>query len=297
MEYEIGAGVLYWVGKFFYKATVTIIGIVLVASVTLFIVERTVIRRHLLKDILPMWSMMMAYFLTIKGRLTEIERTSATALRHLGILSETMSDGAGTLFSSDTWRSSSAGSLRFEMKRALMENDLSASDRRSLFAPVASALIKLKSDSVLFRSYSDHLSDKIKGLWSEKLDLVHAGGGEVESVFMVAREAEALHFYITRHLDIMLRYLGDYIAGDRHELVCENLANYWPYFLGQPDRLLVTAREDFLEQHLGERVAKTRTLKGRVALIAETLEEAREEVGGKVGMDLPKITVDTIWGR
>ena len=162
-------------------------------------------------------------------------------------------------------------------------------ETRSLFAPVVSALLKLKSDAELFRAYSNHLSDKMESLWSEKLQLVHAGGGGVESVFVVSKEAEALHFYISRHLEILLLYLNGYIAGDRDYVTAENIANYWPYFLGQPDRLLVTAREDFLHGHLGDRERKTLTLRGRVEFIEEALAEAREEIGHKIKKELPRI--------
>jgi hypothetical protein len=195
------------------------------------------------------------------------------------------------------WRETTSGSTRYELKRRLQESGLGDNETRSLFAPVVSALLKLKSDAELFRAYSNHLSDKMESLWSEKLQLVHAGGGGVESVFVVSKEAEALHFYISRHLEILLLYLNGYIAGDRDYITAENIANYWPYFLGQPDRLLVTAREDFLHGHLGDRERKTLTLGGRVGFIEEALAEARAEIGHKIKKELPRIEVATIWGR
>jgi hypothetical protein len=244
-----------------------------------------------------MWSMLMAYFLTMKGRLNEIERTSARALTQLGVFAENAVEEAEQGFSRDMWRETTPGSTRYELKRRLQESGLGANETRSLFAPVVSALLKLKNDAELFRAYSNHLSDKMESLWSEKLQLVHAGGGGVESVFVVSKEAEALHFYISRHLEILLLYLNGYITGDRDYVTAENIANYWPYFLGQPDRLLVTAREDFLHGHLGDRERKTLTLRGRVEFIEEALAEAREEIGHKIKKELPRIEVATIWGR
>ena len=46
---------------------------------------------------------------------------------------------------------------------------------------------------------------------------------------------------------------------------------------------------------VGER--KTLTLRGRVEFIGDTLDEAREEIGRKVGGTMPDVKVDTIWGR
>jgi hypothetical protein len=233
----------------------------------------------------------------MKGRLNEIERASAHVLIRLGVLAKTAAEGVEQDFSKDMWRETKSGSTRHELKRRLRENDLSPDETRSLFAPVVSALLKLKNDAELFRAYSNHLSEKMESLWSEKLQLVHAGGGGVESVFEVSKEAEALHFYISRHLEILLLYLNRYIAGDRDDITAENIANYWPYFLGQPDRLLVTAREDFLHDHLNDRQRKTLTLGGRVDFIEEALAEAREEIGHKIKKELPRIDVETIWGR
>jgi len=273
------------------------VAVAVIATVTMFIAEKTLIKRHITTDILPMWSMLMAYFLTMKGRLNEIERTSARALTQLGVFAENAVEEAKQGFSRDMWRETTPGSTRFELKRRLQESGLGDNETRSLFAPVVSALLKLKSDAELFRAYSNHLSDKMESLWSEKLQLVHAGGGGVESVFVVSKEAEALHFYISRHLEILLLYLNGYIAGDRDYITAENIANYWPYFLGQPDRLLVTAREDFLHGHLGNRERKTLTLGGRVRFIEEALAEARDEIGHKIKKELPRIEVATIWGR
>ena len=59
----------------------------------------------------------------------------------------------------------------------------------------------------------------------------------------------------------------------------------------------MTAREDFLRTQLGEKERKTLTLRGRIEFIEETLAEAREEIGRKVKKELPRIDVETIWGR
>ena len=297
MEPGIFIDILGWLGGFVYKAVVIVVAVAVIATVTMFIAEKTLIKRHITTDILPMWSMLMAYFLTMKGRLNEIERTSARALTQLGVFAENAAEEAEQSFSRDMWRETNPGSTRHELKRRLQESGLDANETRSLFAPVVSALLKLKNDAELFRAYSNHLSDKMESLWSEKLQLVHAGGGGVESVFVVSKEAEALHFYISRHLEILLLYLNGYIAGDRDYITAENIANYWPYFLGQPDRLLVTAREDFLHGHLGDRERKTLTQRGRVEFIEEALAEAREEIGHKIKKELPRIEVGTIWGR
>jgi hypothetical protein len=293
MEASVFIDVFAWIGKFIYKAVVIVVAVAIVATVTLSVAERTQVKRHIISDILPMWSMLMAYFLTMKSRLGEIERTSAKVLARLGVLSE--SDDQQ--LTPDLWKGSAPGSTRYELKRALHESHLSSDELRSLFAPVASALLKLENDTELFRAYSNHLSERMESLWSEKLQLVHAGGGGVESVHEVAKEAQAVHFYVSRHLEILRRYLRRYIEGERDEVTCENLANYWPYFLGQPDRLLVTAREDFLRTQLGEKERKTLTLRGRIEFIEETLAEAREEIGRKIKKELPRIDVETLWGR
>lgn len=293
MEAGILIDVFAWIGKFIYKAVVIVVAVAIVATITLFIAERTQVKRHIISDILPMWSMLMAYFLTMKNRLQEIERTSARVLARLGVLSETEDQS----LTPDLWKGSAPGSTRYELKSALHQCGLSSDELRSLFAPVASALLKLENDTELFRAYSNHLSERMESLWSEKLQLVHAGGGGLESVHEVAKEAQAVHFYVSRHLEILRRYLRRYIGGDRDEVTCENLANYWPYFLGQPDRLLVTAREDFLQKNLGETERKTLTLEGRVDFIEETLSEAREEIGHKIKRELPRIDVETIWGH
>jgi len=297
MEPGIFYDILGWLGSFVYKAVVIVVAVAVIATVTMFVAEKTLIKRHITTDMLPMWSMLMAYFLTMKGRLNEIERSSARVLVRLGVFAENADDGVEQDFSRDMWRETKPGSTRHELKLRLQESSLGPDETRSLFAPVVSALLKLKNDAELFRAYSNHLSEKMESLWSEKLQLVHAGGGGVESVFVVSKEAEALHFYISRHLEILLLYLNGYIAGDRDYVTAENIANYWPYFLGQPDRLLVTAREDFLHGHLGDRERKTLTLRGRVEFIEEALAEAREEIGRKIKKELPRIEVATIWGR
>jgi hypothetical protein len=241
--------------------------------------------------------MLMAYFLTMKGRLSEIERVSGDALVRLGVLEENSAENKEHRFDTEMWKESATRSIRHELKRCLQESRIAAEETLDLFAPVKSALLKLKNDTELFRAYSNHLSRKIASLWSEKLHVLNAVGGGVESVQVVSREAEALDFYIARHLDIFLLYLESYVAGDRDDVICENLANYWPYFLGQPDRLLATAREDFLREHLSERERKTLTLRGRVQFIEEALTETREEIGHKINEDLPEIEARTIWGR
>jgi hypothetical protein len=297
MEPGIFIDILGWLGGFVYKAVVVVVAVAVIATVTMFIAEKTLIKRQIMTDMLPMWSMLMAYFLTMKGRLNEVERASAQVLTRLGVFAKNTGEGVQQQFSKDMWRETQPGSTRHVMKHCLQGNGLSPDKTRSLFAPVVSALLKLKNDAELFRAYSNHLSEKMESLWSEKLQLVHAGGGGVESVFDVSKEAEALHFYVSRHLEILLLYLDRYIAGDRDDITAENIANYWPYFLGQPERLLVTARKDFLHDHLGDRERQTLTLGGRVQFIEEALAEAREEIGHKIKKELPRIEVETIWGR
>lgn len=288
---------LAWTGKFIYKALVVIAAVAIIGTVTLFIVEKTQVKRQLATGILPMWSMLMAYFLTMKGRLREIEDVSSNAFDRLGALRSAENATSDEIFIPAAGKSSGRGTTRFELKQALQESELETDERRSLFAPVMSALLKFKSDSELLRAYSNYLSDRMESLWSEKLQLVHAVGGGVESIFAVSKEVEALHFYVSRHLEVLQVYLDRYVAGARDDVTCENLANYWPYFLGQPDRLLLTAREDFLHNNLGERELKTLTLKGRVDLIEELLDEAREELSRKINKPVPRIEVETIWGR
>ena len=295
-EYTV-LGLLASVGGEFLAAIKKIVGVAIVGVVVLFVAERTLIKRHIVSEILPMWSMLMAYFLTMKGRLSEIERVSGDALVRLGVLEESSGENKEHRFGTEMWKESATGSIRHELKRCLQESRLSADETLNLFAPVKSALLKLKNDTGLFRAYSRHLSSKIASLWSEKLHVLNAVGGGVESVQVVSKEAEALDFYIARHLDIFLLYLESYVAGDRDDVICENLANYWPYFLGQPDRLLATARENFLREHLGEQERRTLTLRGRVQFIEEALAETREEIGQKINKDLPEVEAGTIWGR
>ncbi len=295
-EYTV-LGLLASVGGEFLAAIKKIVGVAIVGVVVLFVAERTLIKRHIVSEILPMWSMLMAYFLTMKGRLSEIERVSGDALVRLGVLEESSGENKEHRFGTEMWKESATGSIRHELKRCLQESRLSADETLNLFAPVKSALLKLKNDTELFRAYSNHLSSKIASLWSEKLHVLNAMGGGVESVQVVSKEAEALDFYIARHLDIFLLYLESYVAGDRDDVICENLANYWPYFLGQPDRLLATARENFLREHLGEQERRTLTLRGRVQFIEEALAETREEIGQKINKDLPEVEARTIWGR
>ena len=290
-------GLLASVGGDFLGAIKKVLGIAFVGVVVLFVAERTLIKRHIVSEILPMWSMLMAYFLTMKGRLSEIERVSGDALVRLGVLEESSGENKEHRFSTEMWKESATGSVRHELKRCLQESRLSADETLDLFAPVKSALLKLKIDTELFRAYSGHLSSKMASLWSEKLHVLNAMGGGVESVQVVSKEAQALDFYIARHLDIFLLYLESYVAGDRDDVICENLANYWPYFLGQPDRLLATARVDFLREHLSEQERKTLTLRGRVQFIEEALAETREEIGKKINKDLPEVEAHTIWGR
>jgi hypothetical protein len=294
---ETLSNLLMILGSDFLAAIKKILGVAVVGFLVLFVAERTLIKRHLASEILPMWSMLMAYFLTMRGRLDEIERTSAEALARLGIALGNTGDGSADRFPPELWKESTSRSTRHELKRALQESRLASDEQRELFAPLTSALLKLKNDAELFRSYSSHLFDRIMSLWSEKLHLFNAVGGGVESMYVVSKEAEALDFYVARHLDILLLYLESYNAGDRDDIVCENIANYWPYFIGQPDRLLATARDEFLQGHLGEKERKTLTLRGRVAFISETLDEAREEIERKVNGILPEVRVDTIWGR
>ncbi len=297
MEEHTILGLLALVGGEFLAAVKKIAGVAVVGLVVLFVAERTLIKRHIVSEILPMWSMLMAYFLTMKGRLSEIERVSSDALVRLGVLAESSGENKEHRFGTEMWKESATGSIRYDLKRCLQESRLSADETLNLFAPVKSALLKLKNDTELFRAYSSHLSNKIASLWSEKLHVLNAVGGGVESVQVVSKEAEALDFYIARHLDIFLLYLESYVAGDRDDVICENLANYWPYFLGQPDRLLATARENFLREHLGEQERKTLTLRGRVQFIEEALAETREEIGQKINKDLPEVEARTIWGR
>ncbi len=297
MEEHTILGLLALVGGEFFAAIKKIAGVAVVGVVVLFVAERTLIKRHIVSEILPMWSMLMAYFLTMKGRLSEIERVSGDALVRLDVLAESSGENKEHRFGTEMWKESATGSVRHELKRCLQDSRLSADETLNLFAPVKSALLKLKNDTELFRAYSSHLSNKIASLWSEKLHVLNAVGGGVESVQVVSKEAEALDFYIARHLDIFLLYLESYVAGDRDDVICENLANYWPYFLGQPDRLLATARENFLREHLGEQERKTLTLRGRVQFIEEALAETREEIGQKINKDLPEVEARTIWGR
>ena len=297
MEEHTIVGLLALLGGEFLAAIKKVLGVAVVGVVVLFVAERTLIKRHIVSEILPMWSMLMAYFLTMKGRLSEIERVSGDALVRLGVLAESSGENKEHRFGTEMWKESATGSIRHDLKRCLQDSRLSADETLNLFAPVKSALLKLKNDTELFRAYSNHLSSKIASLWSEKLHVLNAVGGGVESVQVVSKEAEALDFYIARHLDIFLLYLESYVAGDRDDVICENLANYWPYFLGQPDRLLATARENFLREHLGEQERKTLTLRGRVQFIEEALAETREEIGSKINKDLPEVEARTIWGR
>ena len=80
MEASVFIDVFAWIGKFIYKAVVIVVAVAIVATITLSVAERTQVKRHIISDILPMWSMLMAYFLTMKSRLGEIERTSAKVL-------------------------------------------------------------------------------------------------------------------------------------------------------------------------------------------------------------------------
>jgi len=285
---------LMMLGADFLEAVKKVLGVAVVGFLVLFIAERTLIKRHITSEILPMWSMLMAYFLTMRGRLDEIARTSADAFTRLGV---PLGDSDADRFPPGMWKGSAPGSARYELKRALQESRLDPAEQRDMFAPLTSALLKLKNDAELFRSYSGHLFEKIMSLWSEKLHLFNAVGGGVESMYVVSKEAEALDFYVARHLDIMLLYLESYLAGNREDIVCENIANYWPYFIGQPDRLLATARDEFLQNQLGEKERRTLTLGSRVEFIGETLDEAREEIERKVGGTLPDVRVDSIWGR
>ena len=291
------SNLLVTLGSDFFEATKKVLGVAVVGFLVLFVAERTLIRRHLTSEILPLWSMLMAYFLTMRGRLDEITRTSAHALARLGVPLEHSGDGDMDRFPPEMWKGTAPGSARYELKRALQESRLAPAEHRELFAPLTSALLKLKNDTELFRRYSTHLFEKMMSLWSEKLHLFNAVGGGVESMYVVSKEADALDFYVARHLDIMLLYLEIYLAGDRDDIVCENIANYWPYFIGQPDRLLATASDEFIQNQLGEKERRTLTLRGRVEYIGETLGEAREEVGRKIGGTLPDVNADTIWGR
>lgn len=282
-------------GGDFLGAIQKVLGVAVVGVLVLFVAERTLIRRHIASEIVPLWSMLMAYFLTLRARLDEIERASSQTFSSLGV--RLPADDAEAGFSAETWRDAAPGSARHELKRALMDDPLTSAQKRDAFAPLTSSLLKLKNDADLLRSYSDHLFATIMSLWSEKLHLFNAVGGGVESLYAVSKEAEALDFYVTRHLDILLLYLDSYNAGDHDEVVCENIANYWPYFLGQRDRMLATAREEFLHEHLGEKERRTLTLRGRVAFIGDMLTEAREEIGRKIGGTVPEVEVGTIWGR
>ena len=217
MEEHTILGILAMVGGDFLSAIKKVFGVAVVGVVVLFVAERTLIKRHIVSEILPMWSMLMAYFLTMKGRLSEIERVSGDALVRLGVLEQSSAENKEHRFDTEMWKESATHSVRHELKRCLQESRLSADETLDLFAPVKSALLKLKNDTELFRAYSNHLSSKIASLWSEKLHVLNAVGGGVESVQVVSKEAEALDFYIARHLDIFLLYLESYVAGDRDE--------------------------------------------------------------------------------
>ena len=104
MEPGIFIDILGWLGSFVYKAVVLVVAVAMIAAVTLFVAEKTLIKRHITTDILPMWSMLMAYFLTMKGRLNEIERTSARALAQLGVFAKNAVEEAEQSFSRDMWR-------------------------------------------------------------------------------------------------------------------------------------------------------------------------------------------------
>ena len=93
MEPSIFFDILVWLGGFVYKAVVIVVAVAVIATVTMYIAEKTLIKRHITTDMLPMWSMLMAYFLTMKGRLNEIERSSARALMRLGVFAENADDG------------------------------------------------------------------------------------------------------------------------------------------------------------------------------------------------------------
>ncbi len=58
------------VGSDFLAAIKKVLGVAVVGVVVLFVAERTLIKRHIVSEILPMWSMRRAYFLTMKGRLS-----------------------------------------------------------------------------------------------------------------------------------------------------------------------------------------------------------------------------------
>ena len=88
MEEHTILGLLALVGGEFLAAIKKIVGVAVVGVVVLFVAERTLIKRHIVSEVLPMWSMLMAYFLTMKGRLSEIERISGDALVRLDVLAE-----------------------------------------------------------------------------------------------------------------------------------------------------------------------------------------------------------------
>ena len=165
MEEHTILGLLALVGGDFLGAIKKVLGVAVVGVVVLFVAERTLIKRHIVSEILPMWSMLMAYFLTMKGRLSEIERVSGDALVRLGVLEESSGENKEHRFGTEMWKESATGSVRHDLKRRLQESRLSADETLNLFAPVKSALLKLKNDTELFRAYSSHLSSKIASLW------------------------------------------------------------------------------------------------------------------------------------
>jgi hypothetical protein len=167
-------GILAMVGGDFLGAIKKVFGVAVVGVVVLFVAERTLIKRHIVSEILPMWSMLMAYFLTMKGRLSEIERVSGDALVRLGVLEENSAENKEHRFDTEMWKESATRSIRHELKRCLQESRIAAEETLDLFAPVKSALLKLKNDTELFRAYSNHLSRKIASLWSEKLHVLNA---------------------------------------------------------------------------------------------------------------------------
>jgi hypothetical protein len=82
---ETVSNLLLMLGSDFLEAVKKVFGVAVVGFVVLFVAERTLIKRHIASEILPMWSMLMAYFLTIKGRLHEIEHASVEVLERLGV--------------------------------------------------------------------------------------------------------------------------------------------------------------------------------------------------------------------
>ena len=175
MEEHTILGLLATVGGDFLGAIKKVLGVAVVGVVVLFVAERTLIKRHIVSEILPMWSMLMAYFLTMKGRLGEIERVSGDALVRLGVLEESSDENNEHRFGSELWKESATGSVRRELKHCLQESRLSAEETLNLFAPVKSALLKLKNDTELFRAYSSHLGVVLQ-LEQSGLD----GGEEIE---------------------------------------------------------------------------------------------------------------------